>query len=442
MDSRSFKLAASNATDARAWVISAPLGKGLDLVSAACESLAAEHTLIRADQYPGIPRRDAHAWSLLQEQASILSSIASLPFIGSTLQRWLERALHKLPPRYPRHQDPFWTRRLIEFYYYLQMKGLGYDLIHRLAEEAARPLITSSPVLAFAAEVHGYPGQIFLACHTADPSRAWAPLEPEQTRIHWIVPTQTAEQRLQSYGVPSSHVHHFGFPLSTNAISPKGLHADINARIARLDPHHVFRAQKEHHADKPLNLALIADTGWRTHDLVTFVKGASAAIRANQLVLHIFTGANQVRTRLMEAIIQNQGLRRYLGSSLLLHAGSDEHIAYHAFVRLMPQIDLVWSVASPWVFYTGLGLPFIVQPPVGGQEEARYAWLRGIQAGLAPLELETMSEWLLDWKRSGGLARLAWNGYGAAPSEGFQRLNDLLQGKHPHEEALHATIPE
>jgi hypothetical protein len=48
----------------------------------------------------------------------------------------------------------------------------------------------------------------------------------------------------------------------------------------------------------------------------------------------------------------------------------------------------------------------------------------------------------MDWKQSGGLARLAWNGYGAAPSIGLERLKDLIAGKHPHNEPLHATIPE
>ncbi len=426
----------------RAWVVSAPLGKGVDLIAQACRDFANEDQILRADRYSGIPRTDRRLWTHLQEQPSLLSTLGKIPLVGRSLRNLTEGFVHRLPSRYPLNEQVAWNRRLIEFYYFLQTQKLGRDFIQKLAEQPL-PLVTSSQVIAFSAEVHAYPGPIYLVCHAADPSRAWAPLEPMHTRIQWIVPTQMAEDRLRSYGVPAANIHHFGLPLSPLSVSSKGLHSDVEARIARLDPEQIFRTHKKPaKTQRPIALAVIADSCWRTHDLLTLLEGASKAIRSGELSLHLFTGNDTKRARVIEALARNKNLHRYLGSSLTVHHDEDETVAFQTFTKHLPEIDVLWTAPNPWVFYTGLGLPIIIQPPIGGQEEARYAWVRGVQAGLPPLELETLSEWILDWKRSGGLARLAWNGYGAAPYLGHERLKEILQGKHPHEEPLHATIPE
>lgn len=425
-----------------AWVVSAPLRQGVDILAQACRDLAYEKTILRADRYAGIPRHDQALWAHLQEQPSFIASLSSIPLVGRALRNMMERFVHRLPSRYPEREQAAWNRRLVEFYYCLQHQHLGRDFIQHLAQTPL-PLVTSSQVLAFSAEVHAYPGPIYLVCHTADPSRAWAPLEPRHTRIQYVVPTQMAQDRLQAYGVPTTHIHHLGFPLATGAVSPKGVLADVEARITRLDPEHVFRSHKKKaYTQRPLSLGLIADSGWQTGELIRLFEGASQAVRNGELTIHLFTGTNLARARSIEAITRNQTLHRHLGSSLVVHAHEDADAAFTSFTEALPSIDVLWSAASPWVFYAGLGIPLIVQPPVGGQEEARYAWIRGVQAGLPPLELSTLSEWLLDWKKSGGLARLAWNGYGSAPSMGYERLRALIQGKHPHDEELHATIPE
>jgi hypothetical protein len=427
----------------QAWVVSAPLGQGIDLIAESCRDLAPNKTIVRADNYQGMPRRDRALWAHLQEAPSFLASLGSIPLIGSSLQRLTQRFVHKLPARYPQREQSHWNRRLVEFYYYLQHQGLGRDLIEQLSRQAL-PLITSSPVVAFSAEVHAYPGPIYLVCHAADPARVWAPLEPTHTRIQWIVPTHMAEERLQAYGVPSTKIHHFGLPLSHLSVSKKGLASDVEARIQRLDPEHIFRAHKSRKtvSSRPLALGIVADQGWRTHDLAKLLEGCGKALRNGTLSLHVFVGNDTRRGQSIEAVARNQLVHRHLGSSLVIHVHNEASLAFQSFTKALPDLDVLWSSASPWVFYSSLGLPVIVQSPIGGQEEARHAWLRGVQAGLPPLEPETASEWLMDWKQSGGLARLAWNGYGAAPSIGLERLKDLIAGKHPHNEPLHATIPE
>ncbi|HCM45273.1 MAG TPA: hypothetical protein DIS54_00330 [Candidatus Veblenbacteria bacterium] len=39
------------------------------------------------------------------------------------------------------------------------------------------------------------------------------------------------------------------------------------------------------------------------------------------------------------------------------------------------------------------------------------------------------NEWLFDWVNSGGLARLAWNGFIEAPTHGAYRIESIITGK-------------
>lgn len=433
---------AKRSLSAKAWVVSAPLGKGIDIVAQACRPLAGDIGVIRADRHPGNSRRERALWAKLQERPSFLASLGTIPVVGQRLKKATERFIHRLPSRYAQGGHQGWNRRLVEFYYYLQNQDLGKEFIQELARNPL-PLITSSPVIAFSAEVHAYPGPIILVSHAADPSRTWASLEPRQTRIQHIVATQMAEDRLKAYGVPATNIHHFGLPLAESAVSSKGLLQDVERRVHALDPGHIFRPQTKRHATaRPLTLGLIVENDWRTTELLRLFDGTSRAVRAGELVIHLFTGTDTARARSIEALVRNKTLHRHLGSSLVVHTHDNETQAFESFAQALPDMDLLWTTPNPWVFYAGLGIPVIVQPPVGGQEEARYAWVRGVQAGLPPLELQTAGDWLLDWKRSGGLARLAWNGYGSAPSMGLTRLKQLIEGKHPHDEKLHATIPE
>ena len=41
----------------------------------------------------------------------------------------------------------------------------------------------------------------------------------------------------------------------------------------------------------------------------------------------------------------------------------------------------------------------------------------------------TRGEWLFDWINSGGVARMAWNGYIEAPTHGAYRIEDVVLGQ-------------
>jgi hypothetical protein len=95
----------------------------------------------------------------------------------------------------------------------------------------------------------------------------------------------------------------------------------------------------------------------------------------------------------------------------------------------MRTTDILWTKPSELSFYTGLGLPIIMAPTVGSQEDFNRNWLYQVGGGTDALDPTYAGEWLWDWISSGALARMAWNGYTNAPTHGAYRIDDIVRGK-------------
>jgi hypothetical protein len=94
----------------------------------------------------------------------------------------------------------------------------------------------------------------------------------------------------------------------------------------------------------------------------------------------------------------------------------------------MRKTDILWTKPSELSFYTGLGLPIIMAPTVGSQEDFNRNWLRQVGGGTDALDPQYAGEWLWDWIEGGALARMAWNGYTNAPTHGAYRIEDIVHG--------------
>ncbi|NBS41824.1 hypothetical protein EBS80_04180, partial [bacterium] len=63
-------------------------------------------------------------------------------------------------------------------------------------------------------------------------------------------------------------------------------------------------------------------------------------------------------------------------------------------------------------------------------------WLQYMGGGIPQNDPKYTSEWLFDWIDSGGMARLAWNGYVEAPTHGTYRIEDTVLGRPTEIDAL------
>jgi hypothetical protein len=96
---------------------------------------------------------------------------------------------------------------------------------------------------------------------------------------------------------------------------------------------------------------------------------------------------------------------------------------------MLHETDVLWTKPSELVFYTALGIPIIITPPVGSHEHYNRKWLRTISSGLDQEEPKYANEWLFDWIKTGRLAEAAWEGYLKSPKYGIYNIEKIIFAK-------------
>jgi hypothetical protein len=106
--------------------------------------------------------------------------------------------------------------------------------------------------------------------------------------------------------------------------------------------------------------------------------------------------------------------------------GSTLEEYFRGFTEVMHTTDILWTKPSELSFYCGLGIPVIMAPHIGSQEDYNQAWLLEIQAGFPQQDPQYTNEWLLDLVHAGRLADAAWNGFLKARKYGTYKIHEIL----------------
>jgi predicted transcriptional regulator len=84
---------------------------------------------------------------------------------------------------------------------------------------------------------------------------------------------------------------------------------------------------------------------------------------------------------------------------------------FRRFNLALRTTDVLWTKPSELSFYTALGLPIVMAPPLGSQERANREWLERLGAGVPQSDPRYADEWLFDLVESGWLAEAAMQGF-------------------------------
>ncbi|MEI7512192.1 MAG: hypothetical protein WCK01_01905 [Candidatus Uhrbacteria bacterium] len=427
----------------KAWVISVNMGYGHERAAYGIEDLASGG-IITANAYPGIPDRDRALWNNTRDLYEKVSRLKPVPILGPFLFGILDD-IQSIPTFYPRRDLSKPSFQVRQIYRSIRKHGLGRHLVEKLSKHPL-PFVSTFFLPAFAAEEHGYPGDIYIVTCDADISRAWAPLDPKKSRIKYFAANGRVVERLKLYGVRDENIFLTGFPLpkkSVGGIDSTILKSDLSARICNLDPNGIFiqkyqktlqdtmgpqlcNFKKKH----PLTLTFcVGGAGAQQQIGADLMIGLRKQILKGDLRLNLEAGTREeVATFYREAAIK-LGLKRTFEKTLHIHAYHDRPTYFRSFAQTLRSTDILWTKPSELSFYAGLGLPIIMAPTVGSQENFNRNWLLGVNAGIDQLEPRYAGEWLFDWVNSGGLARFAWNGYIEAPTHGAYRLESVITGE-------------
>lgn len=411
-----------------------------------------ETNIITANTYPGIPSADRQYWEGGRNIYETISRMKKLPIVGKYIFGALDY-FQRIEPFYPKRDLSIPTSQ-VKQQYSLIHRGWGKDLIDRLNKKPL-PLITSFFTIAFFAEEHEYKGDIYCLCTDTDINRAWAPFNPRKSRIKYFAPNKRVKERLILYGVQPENIYVTGFPLPKENIGT-GLHTlkrSLSERINHLDPHKKYqnkykrtldvhfgagKRKKESH-DHSLTITFAVGGAGAQRDLgITILDSLHDKIDRGEVKLNLIAGSRRDVFSYYEREVRRLHLDTiHKGYVHILYADT-KHEYFKKFNEILLNTDILWTKPSELSFYAGLGLPIIMAPTVGSQEEFNRSWLHQIGAGFEQEDPRYTHEWLFDWLESGWLAQAAMEGFLNAPRNGAFHIEDIaLRGKRSEIEDTH-----
>lgn len=432
----------------KAWIVTVDMGYGHERAAYALRHLASKGEIIVANNYPGIPRHDRQIWEKSREFYETVSRLKPVPIIGNIIFEAMDK-LQEIPSFYPRRDLSHPTLQLRQMHALIRTYEYGRDLIEKLRHHPL-PFISTFFLPAFFAEAYDYPGEIYCVICDADISRTWAGYDPRQSRIKFFAPNGRVMERLRLYGVRHENIFLTGFPLpkeNIGSLSANIVKTDLARRISILDPNNYFfnhykNTLSEHLearyckkcsaiSRRPLNLTFsVGGAGAQKKLGVQIVISLREKIRRGQIIVQLVAGARTEVAKFFQTELRAAGFKQELHSQQIriFHFPNRREYFLH-FPKIIRNTDILWTKPSELSFYTGLGLPIIMAPPIGSQEEFNRYWLIQIGGGVDQLDPKHTAEWLFDWVNSGGLARMAWNGFIEAPTHGIFRIEEVITGQ-------------
>jgi hypothetical protein len=425
-----------------AWVLAVRMGYGHQRTAHPLRGLAPGGEVLFADDYPGIPDRDKAVWRRTRRLYDLISNVQQVPVVGNAAFSAfdvLQRILRFYPRRDLSHPD--WNVRAL---YGMIRRGWGRDLIDRLrAHSPVLPIVTSFFTPAFMAEHFDYPGDIYCIVCDADIARAWAPLAPRASRIKYFAPTRRAAERLRLYGVPADHVVLTGYPLPEENIGGPDfavLRHDLADRIVTLDPQRRYLERYEPLVankvgrlpagpTRPLTILFSFGGAGAQKDIAAMlIRGLKPRIQKGEVRLVISAGVKpEVRDYAFHAAEECGLPVDGTGVDVLF----EEKIAayFERFNLALRTTDILWTKPSELSFYSALGLPIVLAPPLGSQEWANQEWLLRLGAGTRQEDVRYVDEWLFDLVESGWFAEAAVEGFVEGTAAGSLEIRAVLEAK-------------
>lgn len=426
----------------QAHVVAVDMGYGHQRAAFPLRHLAPEGQVIYADTYEGIPERDEKIWKESRVFYEFVSRFKRIPFIGEATFKFFDH-LQKIPNFYPRRDLSHNTLYLKELYGFINKKRWGEHLIKKLNENPL-PLITSFFAVAFMAEELGYNGDIYCITCDADISRSWAPLDPSKSRIKYFASCSRSAERLKLYGVPPERIFLTGFPLPEENVGGENLltlKEDLQHRLINLDPQERYLLRYEetvqraigiehigHQSNHPLTLTFaVGGAGAQREIGAALVKSLRKKIENGEIAINMVAGINKEVT----AYFENELARSRLKSNP--HArvidGPTKNDYFAEFNKALRHTDMLWTKPSELSFYAGLGIPIVMAPSIGSQEDFNRTWLKTVGAGITQNDPRYADEWLFDWLNNGLLAAAAMQGFLEIPKTGTYNIEQIIARK-------------
>jgi hypothetical protein len=432
-------------TNLKAWVVSANMGYGHMRAVHPLKDIA-EGDIILAGANDTDSAYEKILWARMIRLYEFLSRAKGIPFIGNPVFNILDSFL-RIPSFYPMRNLSNRTLQVNLLESSIK-KGLCAGILKKIHTKHL-PLVTSFFAPAIAADMDGYDGIFCIICD-ADLNRVWVAKEPWESRIIYFAPCGKAAQRLLAYGVPIDRIFTTGFPLSDELLGGKNLSvlkSDLAQRLYYLDPGNRFWPLHGKNVEYFLGEDNCKFNNTRKLTITYGVGGAGAQkeigrtialslkkkLEAGEIFLNLAAGTKDIVKEYFENVKKEIG-NGSENINIIFSEKTEDY--FDKFNKSMHTTDVLWTKPSELSFYSGLGIPIIMCPPIGSQEHFNTKWLYEIQAGIKQENPEYTDQWLFDLLKNGRLAEAAWSGFLKARKLGTFKILEILEtGKMNREDS-------
>ena len=420
----------------KAWIIAVDMGYGHQRTAYPLQDLSA-NDIINANHYGGIPSRDRMIWETSREVYEFISNIKRVPLVGEFIF-FIFNKFQRILSYYPK-RDLSKPNTSLKKIFSLIRGGWGENLIKTLSANPL-PIVSTFFTPAFMAESFNYPGSIYCVICDADIARSWVSLNPQKSRIKYFAPSTWVVDRLKLYGVKKENIHLTGYPLPKENIGENMEIAkeDLVSRLLNLDPKKQYR--KLYHSviedyagklpeksDHPLTIMFsIGGAGAQKEMCCKILKSLSRKIKSNEVKIILSAGIKKTVRDFLLDNVKKTGLESELNKNIEI-IFSDNIINYFSiFNRKLRKTDILWTKPSELSFYAGLGIPIIIAPSIGSQEDFNRKWLLHVGAGFPQQNLKYTDEWLFDLLNGGRLAEGAMQGFVEIEKMGTYNIEKII----------------
>jgi hypothetical protein len=244
------------------------------------------------------------------------------------------------------------------------------------------------------------------------------------------------------YGVKKENIILTGYPLPMENIGGKNMEVlkeDLRKRIVNLDPLKKYREKHDFivreklgklpkESDHPLTIMFTVGGAGAQKELgVKIVRNFKKNIYNKRLKVILVAGTKKKVKDYFEKEIRNGGLGGLLDNGIEILWGKDFEEYYDRFNLALRKTDILWTKPSELSFYSALGLPIIIAPTIGSQEEFNRGWLLKSRFGIEQREIEKVKDWFYDYLHSGFFAEMAMEGFIDGEQMGTIKIKEEIQ---------------
>lgn len=426
----------------KAWVITVNMGYGHQRTAFPLRKLAYNNNIINANDYPGIPLSDKRIWEATRNFYESISRFSGIPLIGGLVFSIYDQ-FQKILSFYPK-RDLSRPGLLLKKGYSLFEKGWGKHLIEELKSKNKEigfnlPIISTFFTPAFMAEFFGYEGDIFCVVCDADISRSWVPVNPRKSKIKYLAPTERVVERLRLYGVNNDNIFFTGYPLPEELIGfqTDALKENLRYRLLNLDPQkryiqkYSFFIEKilgklPHSSNHILTLMFsIGGAGAHKEIAEKMLRGLRLPIIQNKIKIILSAGIKENVKNYFEEKLKELKIKRE-NIEIIFEREIKDY--FEKFNSALEKTDILWTKPSELSFYSALGMPIIIAPPIGSQEDFNMRWLLKSGFGIFQENPFYVNQWLFDWLEKGYFAKLAFQGFIEGEKNGVFNIKKICLG--------------